>query len=456
MNAIVILPAMLAVWVAFDKGPYRALVLVYLPVLFLLPEYYRFNAPGLPDPTFGEAAAIAVGLAYLARGAPGWRFSLCDILVFSFAAGVFYSEFRAAGYKEAQNLLFDMLGWVVFPYILGKGLIEPNGQRVEVAKRIVWLTALVSVLAVYEFLMGMNQYRLVFDPFFPGQGRGWVTTFRWGFARVAGPYGHAILAGLILVCVYRLQRWLQWEGHWPRRIPRLEWLPLSMGAVMTLVVLGGVVMSMVRGPWIGGFLAAAVILVGRSKQRVLTLAVGGCLALFVGLPLVISFINYASVGRENAKTVAQESAAYRYELIENYVEIASEESLFGWGRNTWPKVPGQPSIDNYYLLLTLMHGLFASGLLLLIMVVTMLGLLRKGLSVPADQGLFTFTLLSLYPAIGFSIATVFLGLNTMPFFFFMTGWAQGYLKWGQPLVGAKAAEVVAEVMPVMRFRKVLA
>lgn len=36
-------------------------------------------------------------------------------------------------------------------------------------------------------------------------------------ARIAGPYGHAILAGAILAVGCRLARWLEWTGGWEPR-----------------------------------------------------------------------------------------------------------------------------------------------------------------------------------------------------------------------------------------------
>src|SRR5205085_3251671 len=115
------------------------------------------------------------------------------------AVCVSYSQYLATGYPDAQNLIFDMLCMVVLPYALAKGLIEPHGMRVEVAKRVVLILLLVVLAEVYEFRLMVNPFRNFLDPLFPGlMGRGWVTTGRYGFGRAAGPYGHAILCGVIL------------------------------------------------------------------------------------------------------------------------------------------------------------------------------------------------------------------------------------------------------------------
>lgn len=428
------IPGFIAAWVGMKHSPQHAFLYVYLPSMLLLPEYYRWDAPGLPDPTFGQAAIIGTFAAFLARNAPGYRFSLTDILVAGFALSASVSQFMAAGYADAQNLMFNMLTWVVMPYVLAKSLIEPLGQRIRFAQIVVLLLALVALVSLYEFKFAATPWRMILDPFFPYQGRGWITTFRWGFARIAGPYGHAILAGILMVVAFRIQRWLEWSNAWPKRLTWAPWLPISPARLITLLLLAGVIMTMVRGPWIGAVLAAVVVLVGRSRFR--TAAISGAIAilLLVGIPTVIWFLDYVSVGRAGALTVAQESAAYRWELLTEYGGIASEKLLLGWGLTAWPTVRGMPSIDNYYLLLLLMHGLLGLGFFLAVLLGMFARLLLRGLREPIAQpsgSSLSFTLASIYLAFLISTGTVYLGLQAVPVFFLITGWAESYLQRGQ-------------------------
>jgi hypothetical protein len=421
MGAIVAIPALWALVESLKSGPERAFLAVYLPVLLLLPDYYRWVLPGLPDPTFNQAAILPVAALALVRYGGRWRWSATDFLVGAFALAIAYSEFLNIGYADAQNLMFDMAASVVLPYACGKLLIEPFGLRAAFAKRTVWLLFGLSAIGVYEFRFGRTPFRLLFDPFFRGQGLGWVTTFRWGLARVAGPYGHAILAGAILVIGYRLQRWLEWTGNWPR----------GKGRLITLGLVAGILMTLVRGPWIGGVVGAVLTGIGLMRNR--KAAAGAVLAavLLVGVPAAAALYSWASVGRKNAKSVAQETAAYRKELIDKYVGIAMEKAAFGYGRNTWPRVPGMPSIDNYYLLLALMHGLVALGLLVAILLWMMARLFRHGMSVPVDAlprgGSFAFTMLGIFGSIAVTIATVYMGTTLVPLFALLTGWAEGFL-----------------------------
>jgi len=83
------------------------------------------------------------------------------------------------------------------------------------------------------------------------------------------------------------------------------------------------------------------------------------LLVVVGIPALIGFLQWASVGRMHALSENQETAAYRYELVTQYLDIANQQMWFGWGLTKWPKVFGMPSIDNFFLLLYLMHGIIA-------------------------------------------------------------------------------------------------
>lgn len=430
MGIIVIIPAIIALIVGLQKSPQKAFIKIYLPVLLVLPDYYRWMLPALPDPSFSQATILAVTVTFLLKSTKKWHYSFADFLVGGFTFSVAYSEYLNAGYNEAQNLMVDQLCWVLLPYLMAKGLVEPYQLRYEFAKQITWLIFLISIISLYEFKFGSTPFRLVFDRFFPGQGDVWVTTFRHGFARVAGPYGHAIIAGLLIVVAYRIQCWLIWSKVLEPNFQHLKELPISKGTIMRLGILAGSIMTMCRGPWIGGLIGLALTLIGKTKNRWRAVILILSTVILLGVPSFLYMLSYASVGRANALTESQETAAYRKELIDKYVDIALERSVWGWGRNTWPKVAGMPSIDNYYLLLALMHGLASLSFFLLIFLSMMLRLFWRSMKEPKTELLGSslgFTLLGIYAAYAFSIATVYLGGQAMPVFFLITGWAEGYL-----------------------------
>jgi hypothetical protein len=173
------------------------------------------------------------------------------------------------------------------------------------------------------------------------------------------------------------------------------------------------------------------------------------------------FYSYASVGRINAKSDSQETAAYRFELIQKYLNIAEERSGLGWGRSTWPKVDGMKSIDNYYLLLALMHGMIADSLLIVIIFGTAIRLVRfeMKLAPPKVRGSsFGFTLAGIFVGFAITIATVYVGLTALPVFAVITGWAEGYMLFGSASepVGQVGRTAAAGAAPNFAFRRVVA
>ncbi len=434
MAILALIPGLLAAWVALNRSTARALLDVYLPTMLFFPEYYRWIAPGIPDPTFSQAAILPIVAVLLFKDArrPAWRVSFGDVCVFGFAVCVGYSEYLNAGYSEAQNLMFDMLTWVVCPYVAAKLLIEPNGLRVAFARRFAFMIFVVSVISVYEFKMGATPFMRFLGPFFPGQGQGWVTTFRYGFARIAGPYGHAILAGIVIAVGFLLQLWLDWTNRWEPNFSNAPKLPISNARAITLGILAGSVMTMCRGPWMGAGVGLAATLIGRSKRPKRALGIALATLIVVGVPAVSAMWAYASVGRANAQSESQETAAYRKELLDRYVDIAMEHATWGWGRNTWPKIESMPSIDNYYLLLSLQHGVLALGFLVALFFWYIIRLFRHELArPPGGSPSFGYTLIGVYLVVAVSIATVYLGEQAIPVLFFICGWTDGYLYYGR-------------------------
>ncbi len=463
MAILALIPGLLAAYFAWLRSPQYAFISVYIPALILMPDYYRWIVPGLPDPTANQAAALAIFIIFLIRGAPGYWFSFYDLVVVGFAATIAISEYRATNYSDAQNLMFSTLTGMVIPYVLAKSLVEPLSLRVEFAKRIVICLVIVAFICLYESRFSVNPWQKWLGPFFSGQGLGWIITFRWGLARTAGPYGHAILAGLMMVAGYRIQRWLDWSGAWTQpRHPLLKWLPwppISEARFYTLAMLGGVILTMVKGPWLAAIVAAVVVSIGRMRDR--RIGVGILLVFLLGicLPGFIGFLQWAGVGRENALTENQETAAYRLELITNYLDIAKEQLYFGWGSNTWPKVPGQESIDNYYLLLFLMHGLIALVLYLIILIGMTIRLIFHAMRQPNPLPLgssLAFSLAGVYVCYIISVATVYMGNQTIALLFLVTGWAEGYMRVGQEqAVPGTGPAQPAQPPPLFRFRRIL-
>ncbi len=447
MQILALVPGLLVLACLFVQSTATVFLNVYLPTLLLLPDYYRWVAPGLPDPNFHHAAILPLLVAFLAKGAR-WRFSLSDVLVVGYAVSIGYSEYVNLGYADAQNLMFDQVCSVACVYILAKGIIEPHNMRVATAKRVVLLLCVVAVTSVYEFKMAWNPYAGLLARFFPGQ-LNWVTTFRWGFARIAGPYGHAILAGLIFAVGFRLQRWLEWGKHWetPQKARRI-----SLGLA------GGLFMTMCRGPWIGAGCGAVVLLITRAKNRKRAIGAVLMLCVLILAPALLAMKGYLSVKRSKAVSDAQETIAYRRELLEKYVDVMWRKSDWGWGHNTWPRVSSMDSIDNQYLLLPIQHGLVALGFFLAIFFWTGTRLCRFGVRAPrgSPESELALTFFASYVVIAATLTSVYLGAQTVQLFFFLTGWSEGLLlKMRSGQLAETTVAAPAPLAPLFRFQRVM-
>ncbi len=430
MSFVVYLALIAAVVLAVRQGPGRALLAVYLPVLLLVPDGFRAITPGIPDPNFGQAAIIPIVVVALLRYGGRWRPTFMDGLIMLFAVWVGWSDYLGRGYDDAQNLMFTMLFSVLAPYFVARLVIGAEGLHVAVARRFVILVFAVALIGVVEFRFGFNPFHALLGNVFPGQGTGWVTTFRHGVARVAGPYSHAILAGIVMVMAFRLQRWLHAGGHWEARFALLPSLPWSKAAVITGVLALGALMTVARGPWLGALVAAGVVAVGSARNRPRALRIATAVLLVGALAGGAAMNSYLDIQPGAVMTDSQESALYRKVLFEKYFDIALDKAWFGWGLTTWPKVAGMVSIDNYYLLISLMHGVPAMSMLAAMLIGSTVQCIRRGLREPAAAHSLLFTFAGIFLAIFVSLGTVYLGEQVLPLLFFLLGWAQAALATG--------------------------
>jgi len=321
----------------------------------------------------------------------------------------------------------------VFPYFFAKSLIEPFGLRYEFAKSFVYCLSIVFVFNIWENRFGYNLWQAYLGRFFfPGQGDLWVTTFRFGLARAAGPYAHCLVDGIMMAVAYRLQRWLQWSDAWPQKMKLFNWVPkLRPAQIFTLMILGGVFSTLGKGQWLAGMIGAGITIIGRSKKRAMAMSAVISVMIFGGIPAMIAFLNYASVGRANAKDDNQETACYRYELVTEYMDEATEHLWFGWGLMKWPEIHGYESIDNHFLLLYLNHGVIAVSILLGIIFVMMGRLIKHGMSRPYAEppgSSLAFTLAAIYLMYFIAVSTVSMAYQSCTVFFLITGLSEAYLQ----------------------------
>jgi len=448
MDLIILLPAV-ACWVALARGPVRkALLDVYLPVVLLLPQYYILRFPHLPPLTFADAAILPLGAALWVGQMRHWRLDWTDLWVALFAVSAGLSESVSSAWANGtwKNLLsvnnapvetiwangglvlFEAICTMVLPYMLGKLLVErfsPEEQpaRKRVIRRFIVLLAVVAGISVFDFLTGKSIWQMVFRHFFQGQDPGWGTQMRWGFGRIAGPYAHAILAGMIFLMGLIYCLWLRtFAPHWGTR-KVVNGLPLTVRGLVLWAIVAGLAMTQSRGPWIGVGLALVLALLVRTfTLGKATLAFAVVLALFTVAAYYYGK-RYTDVDINQAKTEEQRNAVYRRQLLRSYMPIIRQRKLLGWGITTLPTLNGQRSVDNEYLLLAAEQGLTGLALFLAILLSSGVRLFRLAAGpLDGEDRALVFAHLTILMGLMTALTTVYLGEQALVLLFFIIGW----------------------------------
>jgi O-antigen ligase len=478
MAAIVLIPALACGLVLMLGSARRALLDVYLPALLLLPQYYVLRLPHLPPLGFADAAILPLGVALVATQMRRWRWAWMDVwvLLFALCAGlseamstelangdwrrIFSADFAVSA-RFGTNLANGALMFVdgvltmVLPYMAGKLLVEQEGDerhtmRHWLAGRIAVLLAIVAALSVRDFFAGTNSWQKVANHIFSSAYESWPNQVRWGFGRIAGPYGHAILAGMVFLMGLIYCLWLRSaDRNWGARRLIAGW-PLTGRGLALAAIVAGLLMTQSRGPWIGVGLALVFVLLTRhlpvAKAAAAFLVFA---ALFAGAAFFIAN-RYTERQMSQAASEEQRNAIYRRQLLANYAPVVKERMIFGWGITTFPAVNGQQSIDNQYLMLAVKEGLVGLGVFLAIVAGSAVKLLRTiAQPIAPEDRMLAFAHLSVLIGLAATLTTVYLGEQVVMLFFLFTGWVQAM----RPApVAAQDADSPA---PRAEFRRVL-
>lgn len=430
LDPLIALPAVASTVVIYTSSLQSALLRVYLPVLLLLPDGYYWGWPPL---CFHQYAVLPMGLvlcwwAYNGR----WRWSWLDLGVLAFVGWTIASDVHADGFTDIVLRVLTPILSALFPYMAGKLLIEQTGIRLPVARRFVFLVFVVSMIAVYEFRFASNPFERVFGMFIasPNDWTAFGTQIRYGLGRTRGPYGAAILAGSIVAIAILLHRYLMHFDFWEKRFRWFPRVKLNKPWIMFWVLIAGSLMTISRGPWLALAVGAVVTSIGTAENRwrsvrrgLAILLIGGGLVYAVGKA-------YLAGGSQVGSQEDISSAVYRTQLLDEYQNIAKQKSFWGWGPSDFPRVPGMVSVDNYYLLLALMHGVTGMVLFTLLLLISVARLLWVGMfdnDLPPDSRALLFTISSIIVTVGVAVATVFLGSQVLPVFFLFLGWSDACL-----------------------------
>ncbi len=422
MQAIILLPMIVCIVALFRRPLSQVFLGVYLPVLLLLPTYFFYKPPNLPPINASEAVLLPLGAAMAYRLLPQWKLTTTDLWMALFLASSAVFHFVTHDGTIGWFNLFHNVCQALVPYMMGKLLIEQSGIRTETVRRVVTLIAACSVLSLFEYVRGRNPFAMLWSRFFPDQPLPWMTQFRWGFGRVAGPYGQSELAGMVLLIALVFAIWVGTAYPWADKFAWLQH-PFRKRTILLGLLVLTLFSTQARGPWLGCLLAVPIALLGRTRHLLRNSLL---LVLFCTVAGGVVYAKGSSYTQTNttAATDEQQTAQYRRHLLEAYIPVAQSGGAWGLGEH-FPLAPAADSIDNEYLFLWLVQGWVGLASFLFVCAETVARLLVAiHRSTGKRDRFFALTLLGGICGILLTIGTVFLSQQPYQIFFLLVGWAQ--------------------------------
>lgn len=427
---IVFIAMFVSIAMLIRRGPQETFLKVLLPFFLFMPFVFWVNIPGLPDPNFMQAAILPILYVLIRDYKDRFKFGRMEILLTTYVTIRVINDFLGRGYSDAQNYLFYMLSTLIGPYMIGKYLIDSRRMDIATAKTFVLLFMFMFPMFLYEAKFWASPSYKIFSVFFPNAFSG--LSIRWGLARTAGTFEHPILACIMVVTIYRLHRWLCWIGEWDKpqigilstldKITRFVPIPFKYRVSIALILMA--LMTISRGPWIGGLAGAALTVTGNFKKRKLWLGlILGGFVIGGGLGKM-ALEAYTTVGEGEVLSGEAQTMLYRSVMLEKYNGFLKEKYYTGWGLTTVPKVRGMESVDNAFFLMALQHGIFAPACFVIIFIYAMISQIKFGLKTPMGQIPIGFTFSGVYLVCFISFSTVYMGAQTEPMLFLLLGWGE--------------------------------
>lgn len=452
--ALILLPTLIALAMIHTKSAARVAQIVYIPCLMIIPAYMEFRVGGL-FLNVTSLVSMLVASAGLMKSFRTLKFTAMDACVIVYAISAYLADAHTHEFKVALYAFLWSVSKCVFPYLIGRTLIEQTGMRTDFAKTLVVCLAIIGVASVWEFRMETNLFQIAVDRITHTTSL-WGRQVRWGFGRIAGPYGHAITAGMIFSAGLLLQLWLVGTKSWIAKIGQLKNRKRSLW--LTLAVLAGLFMTQSRGPWIGfGFgLIVASIGFARNRKRAAILSIT---AMVVGMAITSVVLDkYTDAKSAKKGDIDQQNAEYRRNLYDSYKPLIDKGGLLGWGTPTqlanglFAWAPGQPSIDNEYLRIAMLQGYLGVTVFVTMFALGYKRLIKLCITMRAREDiLFAYCMLGTLIAMSFTLTTVFLGDPMIQIVFLFFGWVESMA----PSTTSETAPVAVSAQP-FAFERVFA
>lgn len=417
MDKIALIPALVSIYLLYKGwGSEKIFLYFFLPVLLLIPTYYESKlVPGLPEVAFWSMALLPVFIYWMMKEKkPEISFHIIDFLVVAHLLVVLYSQYEATGYKDAQKIFYKDTVQRLLPYVMIRFLAVKETFRVEFVRVLMIISIILGVFMLIEAKWFTNFTDLWVRKIWP-QSVPWDGVMqRGGIKRAAATFGHPISAGYFFSMMVPFAVW--YHKNYGKKGKWFTKLAIAFTVLATLA-------SFSRAPMMGLGISALVLWFGWNKFKsvlAVFLAVVTSAVLIVAVP---EFIEYVSVTRSTALTKDQENAAYRKEMLDNYLEVIQAKPYWGYGRYTFPVIERQVSIDNEYLFLALTEGLFALSLYVGLLIWVILKLIHSiAICDEAETNYQLYwVLLAAWISAIFTQATVYAGNQTVQVFYMIAG-----------------------------------
>ena len=423
--------AMLAAILVLSKSGLEAAFLqVWIPFFLLFPFIFWIHVPLLSDYNFMSAAIFPILFVLIRDNFAEIRIGRMEKLLLLYVVFRVVVDYLSRGYSDAQHYAHYLAGSVIGPFLLARYLINSRRMDIETARRFVLIFLLLFPVFLYEAKFWVSPIYQLISPLFPHSYSS--VSIRWGIARTAGTFEHPILACIMITAVYRMHRWLSWQGIWEQKQTGwLGWLqrqsrffPIAFKYQISMVLIMMALMTISRGSWIGGFAGAILAVVGNAKDRKKWLIIVVVLFLVGGLAGQTALDAYITPKEGEILSGEAQTMLYRKVMIEQYKGFLMEKMWTGWGLTTVPTIKGMESVDNAFFLMALQHGVLAPTLFIVIFLYAIISQVKFALKAPPGEPPIGFTFSGIYLVCFIAFSTVYMGAQTEPMLFFLLGWGE--------------------------------
>jgi hypothetical protein len=427
---VVFVAMLISIRVLTQRGLEAAFLKVWIPFFLLMPFMFWVNIPGLPDPNFMQAAILPILFVLLRDKLPQMKFGGMEALLLIYVVVRVVADYLSRGYSDAQNYAFYVLSSLIGCYLMGRYLINSRRMDIETARTFVLIFLILFPMFLYEAKFWVSPIYKIFGPLFPNSYSS--ISIRWGIARTASTFEHPILACIMIIAVYRMHRWLSWQGVWDQvQTGWLGWIqnqskrfPVAFKYQISIVLIVMALMTISRGPWIGGIAGAVLVMVGNTKNRKQWLMIVVALFLVGGIAGQLALDAYITPKEGEILSGEAQTMLYRKVMIEQYKGFLFEKMWTGWGLTTVPTIRGMESIDNAFFLMALQHGVFAPAVFVTIFLYAIVSQVAFGLKMAPGEPPMGFTFSGIYLTCFIAFTTVYMGAQTEPMLFLLLGWGE--------------------------------